>query len=191
MIDGRHINRYSLKWDGHYLKYDVKAIHSCKREDIFLSTEKLFFRRVGDKLIATLDNQKFYALNTLVVMNKKQYINLGIQYFLALFNSKLMNYYYQNFLKSTKRVFSEIQARQVKNLPIKQIPESQQETIIKLVDKMLSLNKRLNEFGDKKTDERARIEEEIKKTDKEIDELVYKLYGITEEEKEIIAGSLK
>ncbi len=188
VIDGRHINRYSLKWDGHYLKYDVKAIHSCKREDIFLSTEKLFFRRVGDKLIATLDNQKFYALNTLVVMNKKQYINLGIQYFLALFNSKLMNYYYQNFLKSTKRVFSEIQARQVKNLPIKQIPESQQEIIIKLVDKMLSLNKRLNEFGDKKTDERARIEEEIKKTDKEIDELVYKLYDITEEEKKIIEG---
>ena len=62
---------------------------------------------------------------------------------------------------------------------------------ISLLDKMLSLNKRLNEIGDKKTDERERIEEEIKKTDVEIDELVYKIYGITEAEKKIIEESLR
>jgi predicted nucleic acid-binding Zn-ribbon protein len=56
------------------------------------------------------------------------------------------------------------------------------------VKKIEELNKRLNEMGNKKTDERARIEEEIKKVDKGIDELVYKLYGITEEEKKIIEG---
>lgn len=32
---------------------------------------------------------------------------------------------------------------------------------------------------------------EIEKTDAEIDELVYKLYGITEEEKKIIEESLR
>lgn len=56
---------------------------------------------------------------------------------------------------------------------------------------MLSLNKRLNELGDKMTVERQRIEEEINKTDAEIDELVYGLYGITDEEKKIIEESLK
>jgi len=35
------------------------------------------------------------------------------------------------------------------------------------------------------------LEEEIKKTDNEIDELVYELYGINEEEKKIIEESLK
>ena len=35
------------------------------------------------------------------------------------------------------------------------------------------------------------IEEDIKKTDREIDEVVYDLYGITEEEKKIIEESLK
>ncbi len=76
-------------------------------------------------------------------------------------------------------------------IPIKQISESQQQSIIKLVDKILSLNKRLNEIGDKKTDEKARIEEEIKKTDKEIDELVYRLYELTPEEIRIVEDSLK
>ena len=56
---------------------------------------------------------------------------------------------------------------------------------------MLSLHKRLNELGEMQTPERERIEEDIKKTDAEIDELVYKLYGITDEEKKIIEESLK
>ena len=37
-------------------------------------------------------------------------------------------------------------------------------------------SKRLSEFGDKKTSESAKLEEEINKTDSEIDELVYQLY---------------
>lgn len=55
---------------------------------------------------------------------------------------------------------------------------------------MLSLNKRFNEIGDKQTDERARIEAEIKKTDNEIDTLVYELYGLTQKEIAIIEESL-
>ena len=56
---------------------------------------------------------------------------------------------------------------------------------------MLSLNKRLTDLGDKKTDECARIEEEVKKKDNEIDKLVYKIYGIKKTEKKIIeAGTM-
>lgn len=56
---------------------------------------------------------------------------------------------------------------------------------------MLFLNKCLSEIGDKKTDERARIDEEIKKTDAEIDEMVYKIYSITTEEKKVIEEDLQ
>lgn len=56
---------------------------------------------------------------------------------------------------------------------------------------MLSLNKKLQKIGDKNTLERQKIQEEIKKTDREIDELVYQLYGITEQEKKIIEESLR
>ena len=54
---------------------------------------------------------------------------------------------------------------------------------------MLSLNKQLQE--EKNENVRQKIQKEIEKTDKEIDELVYKLYGITEEEQKIIEESLK
>ncbi|MBI2142968.1 hypothetical protein HYU20_01350 [Candidatus Woesearchaeota archaeon] len=73
-------------------------------------------------------------------------------------------------------------------MPIAKAPSKE---IEKLVDKMLSLNKRLNELGDRNTDEKLRVQEEIRRTDAEIDELVYKLYGITDEEKRIIEDSLR
>jgi adenine-specific DNA-methyltransferase len=41
VLDGREINRYQINWSGKYLKYEISAIHSCKREDIFLSDEKI------------------------------------------------------------------------------------------------------------------------------------------------------
>jgi hypothetical protein len=69
--------------------------------------------------------------------------------------------------------------------------EVENSVFMNLVNKMLFLNKRLNKIGDKLTDERTRIENEIKKTDGQIDELIYKIYGITEAEKEIIEESSK
>lgn len=186
VIDGRHINRYSLKWGGDYLRYDVSAIHSCKREDIFLSSHKLFFRRVGDKLIATLDTEQLYALNTLIVMNRKPDVSLDIRYLLGLFNSRLMNFFYTKYLKSTKKVFSEIQTRQVKNLPVK-VPDRKKEAlVVERVDRMLALNKRLNELGDKKTIETAKIEAEIRKVDEEIDGVIFEVYGLTEKEIQVV-----
>lgn len=54
---------------------------------------------------------------------------------------------------------------------------------------MLLLNKRLNHIGDKMTDERVQIENQIIETDKQIDDIVYRLYDITEAERRIIEGS--
>ena len=60
--------------------------------------------------------------------------------------------------------------------------------LIKLADKMLSLNKRLKEIKDDLV-EKTRIEKEIRETDKAIDKLVYELYGLDEGEIGIIEGT--
>ena len=90
LVGGKNINRYSTNWDGSFLKYDLNGIHSCKTESIFITNEKLIFRRVANRLIATLDTEQFYGLHTLVVMNLKSETKQNIRYFLGIFNSKLM-----------------------------------------------------------------------------------------------------
>ena len=69
--------------------------------------------------------------------------------------------------------------------------ENQTNRMEHLINKMLSLIKRLVDRGDKAIDERARIEAEIKKTDEEIDALVYEISRITEAEKVIIENNIK
>ncbi|MBI4648767.1 MAG: hypothetical protein HY738_19810 [Bacteroidia bacterium] len=193
-MDGREINRYQTIWSGKYLKYDINAIHSCKREDIFLSKEKIFFRRVSSSIIATLDEKQFYALNTLVVLNRKEGIECDIKFILAVFNSKLINYFYNKFLKSTKKVFSEIQARQIGQLPFPTVNFKNKDEklghneIVRLVDTLLELNKDLRKA--KQPDEKDRIQKRIKYSENRIDEIVYELYGLTQKEISIIEKNL-
>ena len=61
--------------------------------------------------------------------------------------------------------------------------------MISLVDKMLYLNKKLS--AAKIPDDKTKIQRQIDATDKQIDKLVYDLYGLTEEEIKIVEGSVK
>jgi adenine-specific DNA-methyltransferase len=136
--------------------------------------------------------QKYYRLSRGELEKKSEPIDY--RYLLGFLNSKLANALLDQIRGSDN---IDINPEYLKQLPIRVInfsdPKERKsyDEIVSLVDKMLSLNKRLSEIRDKKTDERARIEEDIKKTDAEIDELVYKLYGITNEEQKIIEESLK
>ena len=55
--------------------------------------------------------------------------------------------------------------------------------LVVLVDAMLDLNKKIQAA---KGSEKDQIQRQIEKTDREIDDILYKLYGITEEERKII-----
>ena len=59
--------------------------------------------------------------------------------------------------------------------------------MVAVVDRMLELNNKKHS-GKLAPSELDRLEREIASTDREIDELVYDLYGITDEERKIIEG---
>ena len=172
VLDGRNINKYKIDWDGVYIDYDINKIHSCKRKDIFQSNEKLFFRRVSSSLIFAYDDSQFFALNTLIVVNKKN-LESGpdLKFILGIMNSKLMNYIYSNKFKSTKTVFSEIQARSMKELPICTGNLEIEDAIIEKVNILIE--------GDQVVPVHLQ----------HIDQLVYLLYGLTEDEIGIVEGN--
>jgi hypothetical protein len=186
VLDGREIDRYRTMWAGGFLEYDITRIHSCKRTDIFECGEKIFFRRVGERIVATLDRHRFYALNTLVVITPMALGEHRLPYVLGIFNSKLLNFYYLTFLKSTKRTFSEVQAQQVGQLPLRTInfddpaDVARHDKMVALVERMLELHRKLAAAtipADKQLYQR-----QIEATDRQIDALVYELYELTEEE---------
>jgi len=122
------------------------------------------------------DNEQYFALNTLVVVNLKESVSANLKCLLALLNSQLMNYIYKRKFKSTKTVFSEIQANTVGKLPIPAVPTETQRSLVKLVDSILAAK-------------RANPQADTSALESQIDEMVYELYGLTAEEIAVVEGS--
>ena len=95
---------------------------------------------------------------------------LPASYLLGLLNSKLLNWYFRCF--STN---SNVNGYEVEDFPMPKVNEKQKQTIISLVDKILNM-KRSNPSTNTSALER------------EIDILVYELYGLTAEEIVVIEG---
>lgn len=71
------------------------------------------------------------------------------------------------------------------NIPVCIGSEVQQNAVIILVDKMISINKKLHEVLEN-SNEWESLKSEIEKTDKNIDQEIYKIYGLNEEEIKVI-----
>ena len=192
-LRGNDIQRYLIRGCKYYNPNDKKlktyknTIDSFKKKHI---VAQRIVAHIKDhiKITATLDEDGLFTFNTVtnIFTTNKDYEE---KYVLALLNSASIQYYTYKFIYKNAIRSMDFYKAYAEKIPIAK--NENQQPIIKLVDKMLSLNKRLNELKDKSTDEKAKIEAEIKKIDQEIDELVYKLYGITEAEKKIIEESLK
>jgi type I restriction-modification system DNA methylase subunit len=207
MLDGRDINRYTINYDEKYLLYDIKKLYNPMFKELF-ENPKIIIRDVNAKegIKATLDTENYYTEHTLSVCLlffelagiERRGLNItreqmaeskkyDIRYILAVLNSKLITFYFKTFIGSGLHVYPD----NVRALPIKIISETEQKKIAGLVDKRLSLQKQFNNAHEKRTDANVKIENEIIEVENEIDNQIYKLYGITEEEKKVIEESLK
>jgi len=112
------------------------------------------------------------------------------KYILGLLNSRLISFYLKSICAERQGGYIEQKPVYIRRIPIAPVPESKQQLMNDLVEKILFLNARLGEIGIKKTGESAKINEEINLTDAEINRLVYEIYGLTKEEIQIIEESV-
>ena len=96
--------------------------------------------------------------------------SLEYEFLLGLLNSRLLNWYFKVF--STN---SNVNGYEVDNLPMPNIVEVDQKTISNRVDRILAAK-------------RANPEADTSKWEREIDEMVYALYGLTEDEIKVVEG---
>ena len=126
-------------------------ISEPRRPELF-ETEKIIMRQTADSIIATIDDKEFYNTNDVYNVALADDVEFNIKYVLALLNSKLLNWYYQHLVREAGRTFAEVKRGNLGLLPIRKIdfsrPEEKEhyDEIIELVDRILSLNKRLNEI---------------------------------------------
>ena len=115
--------------------------------------------------------------------NNSKKVNL--KYILSILNSN-MGQYLLNEIRGINN--KDINPDYLKDIKIPEISFDEQKPIIELVNKMLDLNVQLQNVKTPK--QKGLLEKQIKVTDKKINQLIYKLYDLTEEEIEIVESSL-
>jgi type I restriction-modification system DNA methylase subunit/predicted type IV restriction endonuclease len=122
--------------------------------------------------------------------------NMGLhkpEYFLGLFNSRLLDSCIKQMTNMFRGGYFAINKQALERLPIRTIDFSLQadkalhSKMVNLVSSILDLNKKLPLA--KTEQEKTIIQRQIDSTDRRIDELVYELYGLTEEEIKIVESS--
>jgi len=156
-------------------KREWHVLFRSRYEDLFLKP-KILIRQTGDKIIAAIDNKTgYYCIDSVNVAQVRLSYYTYSLYFIGLLNSRLMVFYYQEISQEKGRVLAQVKPQRIRSLPISIGTLQHREQITKLVDRIL-VAKRSNPAAD------------TSELERQIDRLVYDLYGLTEEEIAIVEG---
>lgn len=197
LLRGKDINRYSLNYGGKWIWYKpdlmMKKVGAGPRKPEYFTTPKLLFREItGGGIIATFDSENYFTNNKIHILYSIK--NFNLKFILAVVNSKLINFW----IKSEFNNSFQVEINQLEKIPIPKIDfsnkkeKAKHDELAKLADKMLKLNKELQKLDPiLDEDEYKELKSKIDKIDKEIDERVYKLYGLTPEEIKVVEQNSK
>jgi hypothetical protein len=185
---GKHLSKYNLKDSDIWINYSQDEMMKeemirvgskgpglrMRNEKIF-NREKILSRFVAKEIIATYDNDNKYYEHTLhsTHITDKRF---DTKFVLGLFNSNLFKFYYRKVNSQGGDIFPQVRISSVENMPIKITSKETQKPIISLVDQILTLKK-------------ANPSADTSDLENEIDNLVYKLYELTDEEIEVVKNS--
>ncbi len=198
-LRGGNIAPYSCDWRGAWVCYDknLESRHTnqaFRDRSTFDVGDKLLVRQVmgKERIYATRDMMRFFVDQSLYVLLLKKR-NESPSYLLGLICSRLLGSFFNTTSGDRKQTFPKIKGNQIAQLPIRPIDCSQvgdiekHDRMVSLVDKMLALvPKRRTEANPQAA---AQLDMQISATDRQIDRLVYELYGLTEDEIALVEGA--
>ncbi|HVS35688.1 MAG TPA: TaqI-like C-terminal specificity domain-containing protein, partial [Gemmataceae bacterium] len=193
LIFGRdEIQPFFLRWNGKYIRLDsvprrkTKERYANAGNPEWYARGKLLVRRTGDYVLAAVDREERYASNNFFIVFPKQACELQLDGLCALLNSAFMTWYFRTIEPRRGRVFAELKIKHLVTFPL---PAATLEE---------KPRQNLNQFGKQQAElaaqraaaktphEKTVLQAQIDATDRQIDRLVYDLYGLTEEEIRIV-----
>ena len=200
------ISDYPFVVKGQVYRYqlDIQEVLYTNLDDrpslkkFYEKTPKILVRRVvsrKDRLMATSFEEKLVFkkdINPFVINDS----SWNVRFVTGILNSKLISYLYVNTSSiATKDDFRQTTLAELRRLPIpvlslhSQNQKLKHDKMVSLVETMLDLNKQLAKA--KTSHEKTALKRQIEATDRQIDKLVYELYGLTDEEIAIVEESGK
>ena len=167
ILRGKDIKRYSLTDPHLYLLYGKHL--ACPRSKEIFEQPKILIREAGAEITATYDDNNYYIMSSLynAILRDQSF---SLKYLLGLINSRLFQYImYKLTFEKTKGAFTKAKIFHYYELPIKACNQAEQQKIIDIVDKILSIKK-------------STPSSNVESLEKCLNDMIYKLYDLTDEE---------
>lgn len=164
------------KYLPHTIKYITKTTLSLySKDEKYFTNERILLRETGSYLMAIYLNEHIYSNRSLysILITDEDY---NTKFVLACLNSSLLQFYYQVKFKAETELFPKIRIAQAKLLPIPSADKNTQNEISLLVDNILSAK-------------RSNLQADTSALEKQIDTIVYNLFGLTPDEIALIEQS--
>ena len=170
-LTGSNVEKYCYKTVS-FINQDV--VDEFQKEESFYRGKRLLIRETGSYLTVVYLNEKLFcnrSLYSTIIKDK----SFDAKFVVGILNSKAIQYYYQQRFKAETDLFPKIRIKQAKQLPIPLATPEIQASIMSLVDRIIETRK---------------INLTSEKLEKEIDGIVYSLYGLTDAEIKIVEESV-
>jgi hypothetical protein len=193
VLEGRQISRYrcepprkALKRDyepqaGEYFRIGRGTAYAAAR---FVIRQTAPFPIVGPRVGA-----RYFRNSLLALYGPRE--GTDVRYLVGILNSRLMRYVYtQTVHESRQRAFPQVKVRALRELPIRMPNRTEpreaarHDRLVRLVQQMLELHRSLAVAQTSRA--KAALQRRIDATDRRIDRLVYRLYGLTTEEMQAV-----
>jgi adenine-specific DNA-methyltransferase len=175
VIDGTNVKRYYYDAPKEYVLFKNEAIKSGGDVDVY-NKERIVVRQIGVFPQGTIIEPNTLTLNTIynIFLFKD---DIPLEFILGLINSKLISFFWTKKYYDNKATFPKIKKAPLESIPIVEFGGDKSLILTDLVKKVLR-SKMINSITD------------TSGLEKEIDQLVYELYSLTEEEIKIVEDSV-
>jgi hypothetical protein len=178
-LDGKNIQKYYISPFPH-LRYVNK-----KHYGLQLSKFEIVITQFGTLPRGTIiDTDKMLPSGGTVVVTFDRK-NFNPKYILSILNSNLIKYFFYRYIINCAELTIHLDGHYLNQIPILKISESDQKPFIELVDKILAITKDDDYLNN------SSKQAKVKEYERQIDQMVYKLYGLTKDEIKIVEGASK
>lgn len=156
-------------------KHPFWALHRAREKSIFEKEEKIVGVITGDKISVSIDSGRLYPTDGMYI-----FASNGIfsnRFLIGLLNSKLLTYFYRLISLEENRTLAQIKPSILQNLPVSK--EFNDEIVKQIEDSVSEILYKI--------DSNDSIENSVYI----IDQMVFKLYDLSEEEIAIVESSVK
>lgn len=191
VIGGKEIQRYAVIGTKGFINKELISLNK-KAKNLFRP------KILSQNIVAHIENPKphIQIVSTVDILGNVMSVDTinntfvtnnsyTILYVLALLNSYLVSWYTYKFVYACAIRTMHFDNSYIGKIPLKLISKSEQKPFIDLVDKILAITKDADYL------QNPAKQAQVKEYEKQIDQMVYELYGLTEEEIKIVEGETK